>query len=294
MRKLFLFAFILAIIAGSCKNNPFKKTSKKEIQVDNSINKKTSFNNLFIDSNAINSFLASHPEYQKYSQQYSDFYKLRNYQCAWFDSSGMIEQAFNFMNLIGNAVNVYNDSSLYNKQLENEVDSFKTDTADTIIKTSPDIVETELKLTGQFFLYASKVYKGADINIQELGWFIPRKKLDLSVLLDSLIANKSDIENSALPLSDAYKKLLNYLPAYRKIDQSGNWDSIAYPPKSLHKGNTAAVISTIKQKLFALGDLTESDTTDVFDSSLVTAVKNFQTRMGQKPDGVIGTILLNN
>ncbi len=287
MHKIFYCLFTLVIFSFSCRNNPLKNNNK-EVQADQSINKKTSFNNLFIDSNAINIFLTKHPEYEKFRQQYGDFYKVRNYQCAWFDTSGMIEQAYNFINLVGNAVNVYNDSSLYNKNLAAQVDSFKTDTSNAVTKITPDITETELKLTGQFFLYASKVYKGADINIEELGWFIPRKKLDLSVLLDSLIANKSDIKNTDLPLSDSYKRLLDYLPAYRKIDESINWDSIAYPEKSLHKGSGASIIPTIKQRLFALGDLAENDTTDVFDSSLVNAAKNFQARMGMKPDGVIG------
>ena len=175
MRKIVFCLLTLIIIADACKN--FSKKNQKEIQVDQSINKKTSFNDLFIDSNAINTFLTKHPEYEKFRQQYGDFYKLRNYQCAWFDSSGMIEQAFNFMNLISNAVNVYNDSSLYNKQLANEIDAFKKNASDTIDQPTPDITQTELKLTGQFFIYASKIYKGADINIEELGWFIPRKKL---------------------------------------------------------------------------------------------------------------------
>ena len=288
MRKILFCFFSLILITYACKNNPFKN-KPKEIQVDKSITKKTSFNNLFIDSVAIKTFLTKHPEYEKFAQQYSDFYKLRNYQCAWFDSSGMVEQAFNFMNLVSNAVTVYNDSALYNHQLATEVDAFKKNTSDTIIKTTPDITETELQLTGQFFVYASKVYKGADINIEELGWFIPRKKLDLTILLDSLIANKSNIKNTEIPLSDAYKKLLDYLPVYRKIDQQRNWDTIAYPAKSFHEHTSSPVIQTIKRKLFALGDLDENDSTDVFDSSLVTAVKNFQTRMGQKPDGVIGT-----
>ncbi|MEP6681904.1 MAG: L,D-transpeptidase family protein [Parafilimonas sp.] len=285
MRKILLCLFSLSLIIYSCKNH---KNNKEEIQVDESINKKTSYNNLFIDSNAINTFISKHPEFEKFRQQYSDFYKLRNYQCAWFDSTGMIEQAYNFMNLVSNAVSVYNDSSLYNKNLATEVDDFKTDTSTIAIKTTPDIIETELKLTGQFFLYASKIYGGTDINIQELGWFIPRKKLDLSVLLDSLVDNKSQIKNTEIPLSDAYKKLLDYLPAYRKIDQSTTWDSIAYPAKALHAHNTSSIIPTIKQRLLALGDLTENDTTDIFDSSLVTAAKNFQARMGLATDGVIG------
>jgi murein L,D-transpeptidase YcbB/YkuD len=291
MRKtqFYFLSFVLFIFIYSCKNNSLKNKKENKIEVDKSITKTTSFNNLFIDSNTINKFVSNYPEYQKFVQQYSDFYKLRNYQCAWFDSSGMAEQAYNFMNLLSSAVDTYNDSSLYNKKLAEEVNEFKTDTSTKAIKTTPDIIATELKLTGQFFVYASKIYGGSDINIQELGWFIPRKKLDLTTLLDSLIVNKSDITRTEIPLSDAYKKLLDYLPAYRKIDQSVTWDSIAYPDKALHSGNSYAAIPLIKQRLQALGDLQdESDTTDLFDSSLSNAVKSFELRMGTKPDGVIG------
>ena len=287
MRKIFFCSLALVLFIYSCKNNPLKKESK-EVEVDQSITKATSFNNLFIDSNTINTFIAKHPEYAKFSQQYSDFYKVRNYQCAWFDSSGMAEQAYNFMNLVSSAVDTYNDSSLYNKKLAAEVDEYKTDTSTKAIKTTLNITETELKLTGQFFLYASKIYGGSDINIEELGWFIPRKKLDLTILLDSLITNKADIKNTELPLSDAYKKLLDFLPAYRKIEQTVNWDSIAYPAAALKAGKSYPIIPSIKQRLLAFGDLPDNDTTDVFDSSLVDAAKSFQVRMGAKPDGVIG------
>jgi len=200
----------------------------------------------------------------------------------------MGEQAYNFMNLIASAVDTYNDSSLYNRKLANTVDEFKTDTSGKTIKTTKDIVETELKLTGQFFLYASKIYGGTDINIKELGWFIPRKKINLTLLLDSLIANKSDIKNGEIPLSDAYKNLLDYLPTYRKINESSGWDTIAYPEKGIHKGDSSPDIQTIKQRLFDFGDLTENDSTDLYDSSLFKAVKNFQARMGLQTDGVIG------
>lgn len=283
MKNLLWVILLTGIGFYSCKSK-----QKEKIEVDKSINQKTSFNNLFIDSNTIKAFLTKHPEYTKFSQQYGDFYKLRNYQCAWFDSSGIGEQAYNFMNLLANAVDTYNDSSLYNKKLSDEVDAFKIDTSNKSLKATRSITDTELKLTGQFFAYASKIYGGSDINIQELGWFIPRKKLNLSVMLDSLIANKSDIKKSEIPLSNAYKKLLDYLSVYRKIAQTTPWDSLPYPQKAFHKGATSPEIVTIKQRLFALGDLAENDTTDVFDSSMLVAVKKFQVRMGATPDGVIG------
>ena len=288
-RNLFWLSILFGILIYSCDLN---KKNHQKVETDKSITRQTSFNNLFIDSNKINSFIASHPQYKKFQKQYSDFYKQRNYESAWFDSSGITEQANNFLNLLNNAVNTYNDSSLYSKALTGKVDAFKKDTADTIITATPDITQTELMLTGQFFSYASKIYGGSDINVQELGWFIPRKKLDLSTMLDSLIAHKSNEKNAEFPLSDAYKKLLDFLPVYNRLNQQGNWDTIPYPAKALHKKSSSDIIPAIKQKLYALNDLTMQDTTDVFDSSLFTAVKNFEVRMGQTPDGVIGKSFL--
>lgn len=288
-RSLLWLLILFNILIYSCN---LKHKNHQKIETDKSITKQTSFNNLFIDSNTINSFITTHPQYKKFQQQYSDFYKQRNFESAWFDTSGLTEQAYNFMNLLGNAVNTYNDSSIYNKELSQEVNAFKKDTADTVITATPDITQTELMLTGQFFVYASKIYKGSDINIEELGWFIPRKKLDLSTMLDSLIAHKSNLKNSEFPVSESYKKLLDFLPVYNKLNSEGSWDSIAYPAKALHAENSSEIIPVIKQRLYALGDLSEPDTTNVFDTALVKAVKNFQVRTGQTPDAVIGKSFL--
>jgi murein L,D-transpeptidase YcbB/YkuD len=289
MKKNLVWLLILVgVLIYSCDN----KRKHQKVEIDKSITKQTSFNNLFIDSNTITSFITAYPQYKKFQQQYSDFYKQRNFESAWFDTSGLTEQAYNFMNLLGNAVNTYNDSSIYNKELLQEVNAFKKDTADTVITATPDITQTELMLTGQFFVYASKIYKGSDINIEELGWFIPRKKLDLSTMLDSLIAHKSNLKNSEFPVSESYKKLLDFLPVYNKLNSEDAWDSIAYPAKALHKESSSEIIPIIKQRLYALGDLSEPDTTNVFDTALVKAVKNFQVRMGQTPDAVIGKSFL--
>jgi murein L,D-transpeptidase YcbB/YkuD len=287
-KNLVWLSILVGILIYSCEN----KRKHQKVEIDKSITKQTSFNNLFIDSNTITGFISSHPEYKKFQQQYSDFYKQRNFESAWFDTSGITEQAYNFMNLLDNAVNTYNDSSLYNKELVKDVDAFKKDKVDTIIITTHDITQTELMLTGQFFIYASKIYKGSDINTEELGWFIPRKKLDLSTMLDSLIAHRSNLKNSEFPVSESYKKLLDFLPVYNKLNSEGGWDSIAYPSKALHKGNSSEIIPVIKQRLYALGDLSQQDTTDIFDTLLVKAVKSFEIRTGQTPDAVIGKTFL--
>src|SRR5258705_2705841 len=99
-----LIACVLFIAGCNLVQNRKEQQEQKKIELDTSITTQTSFNNLFIDSNTINNFLANHPGYQKFQPQYADFYKQRNFETAWFDSSGITEQAYNFMNLLGHAV----------------------------------------------------------------------------------------------------------------------------------------------------------------------------------------------
>lgn len=114
MRKSFVAVstlFLLFLFA--CKN---QSQQKKEVEIDKSITPANAFNNLFLDSNKIKDFLANHPEYSAYEGQYQDFYKQRNYEYAWFDTSGIGEQAVNFVNLLNSTIVDLNDSSLYNKK----------------------------------------------------------------------------------------------------------------------------------------------------------------------------------
>ncbi|MFX7507334.1 hypothetical protein ABTJ37_23745, partial [Acinetobacter baumannii] len=75
----------------------------------------TSFNNLFFDSSAVNQFLIAYPEYAEYKQQFIDFYTQRNFELAWFDSTGLAEQAHNFYNLQLNYINNIGDSAIYHE-----------------------------------------------------------------------------------------------------------------------------------------------------------------------------------
>ncbi|MGG2329391.1 peptidoglycan-binding protein, partial [Salmonella enterica] len=86
-----------------------------------------------------------------------------------------------------------------------------------------------------------------------------------------------------------YKKLQGYLIKYLEIDRNNLWyDTIAKLNTPLKKGVEDEKILTLKNKLFLLGDLQELDSTNLFDSSLVSAVKKFQRRMGLTIDGSIG------
>src|SRR6476659_6874713 len=113
--KLFIISFVLYACSNNLKNYSNKKNDT--VPVDSSVTLSNAFNDLFLDSTKLQSFIDKHPEYISYQKQYFDFYKQRNYEYAWFDTSGIGEQAVNFVNLLNSTIVDLNDSSLYNKKM---------------------------------------------------------------------------------------------------------------------------------------------------------------------------------
>jgi murein L,D-transpeptidase YcbB/YkuD len=285
MKRIFYLVLTVTIIAIACKN--FK--SRKNIDRDTTINNTTSFNNLFLDSMEVEKFLAEHENFKPYENQYLDFYKQRNYEYAWFDTSGIAEQSHNFLNLLDNTINTLQDSSLYNEQLIKTYNKIAETDKKSISKK--EIEQAELSLTGQFFAYAAKVYKGSDIDASELGWFIPRKKVDLTALLDSALKTKAKETEIYAPLNAQYNQLQQYLTKYFELDKIIA-DTIPRLAKPLKKGVHTDSLIPVKERLFVLGDLAMKDTTNFFDSSLFAAVKKFQRRTGLTVDGSIGNKMI--
>ncbi len=288
MTKKGLFLFLLiAVILTAC--NWIKE--KKQISRDLSINQQTSFNTLFFDSAAINQFLISNADFAGFAQQFNDFYTHRNFEFAWFDSTGLSEQAHNFFNLQNNYISNIGDSTIYNNLLNRFYDSFST------IKFRPvsndkNVLQTELLFTGQFFKYAAKVYKGADLDMAELGWFIPRKKINLTALLDSVIEKKAENPDQFAILNSQYKALEKVVFQYIALEKLETPDTIPYISKSLKIGDSAEIIGLIKNRLNVLQDDIKLASTNWFDSLMLVSVKKFQKRYGLLVDGAVGNKMI--
>ncbi len=284
MKQTITICTLIILSNYGCKN--FGKQNKQPIIQDTSINLQTSFNNLFFDSSNLATFINTDSNFQNFSQQFFDFYKHRNFEFAWFDTNGLVEPAHNFYNLQNNYITTYTDSSLFNKQLQQLFSTVSNTTSPSLIKEQ-DALTLELLLTGQFFKYASKVYQGSDINAAELGWFIPRKKINIAATLDSILQTKNNQPSTYEPLNSQYRLLEKYLIKYNQLLQNTDWETIVIQ-KNLQKGDSTKVISTIKKRLFLLGDLSNEDSTIVFDSTMLKAVNQFQRRMGLPNSGTIG------
>jgi len=283
MKKAILF-ILLCVIAVACNK---KKSQVPQIAVrDTTITVTNSYTELFIDTTALDRFAASHPMQDSLSNKMHSFYNHRNYQFAWFFPDGLAEFASTFLGMQNDYINYSGDSSLYNPSLLNAIDSLakqkRIDPNDTLV------ISTELQLTQQFFKYAGLAYAGNNqLNTQELNWYIPRKKINPEIFLDSLIKNKAKNLSAYEPVNRQYNLLKEKLLKYDQIKNEIQLTPVE-TTKKFKEGKSDPLIPAIKKHLFLLGDLTDADSSAIFDSTLTVAVKQFQARMGLKPSGETG------
>ncbi|HSC52988.1 MAG TPA: L,D-transpeptidase family protein [Phnomibacter sp.] len=279
-------SILVGIFLVACNMSAEKKPEL--MPVDTTINKENAYIGAFLDSAYVAQFLQGAKLSKADSAGFLSFYRDRNFQYAWFDSAGMTEQAYNFINLYTGYRQSMNDSVLYNAALDKAVEGWMEDS--TQHKPERDeIASMEMLLSKQFFLYSEKAYGvNASIDLPDLGWFIPKKKLDPKVFLDSVVlAGGRDIQQLA-PVHPMFEQLRKALSAYTSIALKYKFDSIAFAAKKYTVGDSAADIGRIKERLHILGDLPAEDSGNVYTKATAKGVKQFQQRMGIAADGVAG------
>lgn len=290
MKPLFYLAIITGGLFVCCKQSPEQKTVPVAPR-DRSITSTNSFSELFMDSAALEKFIGAKKMHDSMANRLRSFYNSRNYQYAWFFNDGLAPYAGTFRQMQNDYISYSGDSVLNNPALQQLIDSFsnKQDrfTADSTV------LQTELGLTWQFFRYASRAYQGRrSIDMKDLGWYIPRKRINVVSLLDSMIRSKKDLSQLE-PVNRQYNLLKDHLLKYYAIEKQGGWQPIPVPKKNYTAGDSSQIIVAIKKRLQLTGDLSGAGTTPVYDDSLQAAVKNFQRRYGISDNGVINKNLVN-
>ena len=115
---------------------------------DESITVNNAYSTLFFDSTAMESFIASQSLGDTLADRMRSFYNSRNYQFAWFDSTGLTENVYSFLSMQGQYISYSRDSSLYNPFLQQLQDSLLTDNSRFKINEA-DRLQAELVLTEQ-------------------------------------------------------------------------------------------------------------------------------------------------
>lgn len=270
----------------SCKQNGSNQLNAK-VKRDTTITAAISVNQLFFDSTRMENFIQTQKFHDSLVKALRNYYNGRNYQYAWFYENGLAEYANTFFENYYDYLSYSGDSSLFSPELKSNYDSITG--GNYIFKPADELVlRTELLLTAQFFRYARRAYMGKNqINPRELEWYIPRKKINPSALLDSLLVHKGEDFSEFEPIHPQYKLLKGYLLKYYEIERAGGWKPVKMKEKQLKLGDTSVTIPAVKQYLFLTGDLQQIDSGNVFDAKLELALKEFEKRYGFKEDGII-------
>lgn len=249
MKTFILAALLLCSCIISCTSPASKCEAQQQkiIPRDTSLNSTVSYSDFFIDSLTMEKFIAAQSKKDSLGFKLRNFYNKRNYQSAWFFKEGIAESATSFHEIYNDYIAYSGDSSLYNARLEKLYDTVITNNLPPENSLS---IETELWLTTAFFQYATKAYQGnSQINTKELDWFIPRKRIDVAALLDSMLKNKGKNLSAYEPVNRQYNLLKEQLLKYYAIEKNGGWKTIAANKKSYKINDTAVALVSIKKKI---------------------------------------------
>lgn len=290
MIKKLLAACIFFTLIVSCNNSSKKEAKKEKKKIskrDYSINASNAYSDIFFDSMQLVNFLAENKVDEDLSRRMISFYNVRNYQYAWFSTGGLTEQARGFGNIHNYQTNYAGDSTLRDKNLKVKMDDYSAEEDGFIVSAGDkNIFDTELNLTRHFIIYTLNNYDKV-VKRKLMERFIPVKKIDPLVLADSLLTKRQkDIEKYE-EANKAYKLLREKLEQYVAIAKKGGWQQITSPPKlRLQKGSTSPLVLQVKARLQLTGDMA-ADTSNIFNDAMEAGIKNFQSRYGYSPTGML-------
>lgn len=252
---------------------------------DTTVTRENAYNNLFLDSATVDVFLKSIPEGGR--NNILNFYNGRNYEFAWFNDNGLVVQAEGFWDVHNNYLLQSADSSFFDVELHDVMDTLLY--ADSIPQLGREVlIQTELLLTKHFFEYIQIAF-GPSANPKELQWHIPKRKLNIAAMLDSLQASGS---KDWQPLNPAFHRLQKAIFRYSLMKKENTWPLLETSKKKWRKGSNASFVKAVKRRLNFEGYYNPHDTSSVFSDSLERTIMRIQINYGMRPTGTIDQLLV--
>jgi murein L,D-transpeptidase YcbB/YkuD len=279
MKILYSFvAIIMLFIVVSCnsksKDKDLKNTSKKvelpELK-------------LTIDTTSISKFYQEYPKLEKFKKDVASLYAEKKATQLWLDNKGVVE----FGNTLFNKYRSLEDEGLkanfpYNDKI--------TPIFERISDNKLSQIDTDLMITNLYFYYAEKVFSGVDEKTStSLEWLLPRKKVNYQAFSDSIFKHATINDDNKSKMFSQYYKLRDVLKRYREIEKKGGWKTIEVEDdfKSLKEGDSVATIAQIRERLYITGDIKENNKSELCDSTLISAMKDYEFHHGNTPKNII-------
>mgnify|MGYP000908152162 CR=1 FL=1 len=153
----------------------------------------------------------------------------------------------------------------------------------------------DILMTKSFKKFSTHLFKGK-ITASSIypDWALAQKQLNSNSLLEEALKNHSitEVLDRCRPPHRVYTELRNSLKYLKSLPDDNNFQKISIT-ESIRPNDSSAVISSIKKRLIYWGDLTNNDSTLIYNKATVKAIKKFQNRHGIYPDGIIGKSTVN-
>jgi murein L,D-transpeptidase YcbB/YkuD len=295
IKKIVYMLVLSLVLCTSCKTRGRRLWQRANPQNeegvsirDHSITKENAYNDIFLDSTAFEKFVADNTVDDSVSSNMRDFYNVRNFQYAWFDSKGLTEPALGFRSLYK-----FKTDSI-NKKLDQQLDNLLL-RDQTIDPSDPSIIKLEMQLTKRFVQFILDSYQDDNITARNLESFVPIRKQPVFELADSILSRKSEDAVNFAKINPAFNALREQLKIYLPIAKKGNWDTVSSSKAKYVVGKNFPGIIQFKNRLKASGEFTVADdTTNTFTPELAAAIQSYQSTHGITPDGKITSALVKS
>ena len=158
-----------------------------------------------------------------------------------------------------------------------------------------DAVKFDLALTVCAMRYISDLHIGK-VNPKRVAFFLKdeSKKYDLAEFLRDHIVNATDVSAALAqvePPYPGYRRTIQALQKYIEFAKQDEGEQLPPVQKAILPGQSYSGIPRVARLLRLVGDLPQDVNVSpdhlIYDGALVSAVKNFQRRLGRDPSGLI-------
>ena len=208
----------------------------------------------------------------------ADVYHSREYLPVWSDDRGALPIAGELLSLVADAAREGLEPTRY-----------PIDRARALVESAPsvdELAELELLLSATWLSYARDVSLGRVEPVALDSLWQRGSGLALAETFRQALIGDDPVEalRDLAPSSQGYARLRLALGRYRALAAAA-WAPLPDGP-ALEPGATGPPVAALRERLIALGDLSDSVSSTAYDSSLAAAVRRFQERHGLAPDGI--------
>lgn len=264
-----------------------KKESKSVSKRNYYINTSNSYSDFSFDSSMLAEYISKNTLPDSIARRMTSFYNTRNYQFAWFSTTGVTEQGRGFWNMYKYYHTYEPEKVIKSETLVKKMDNLIADDDENWSGRDKNLVQTEIALTEHFIrFFMSNTEKGY-IKRKEMERWVPYVTGDPIKLADSLVNKKHKDDKYYEDINPNYGNLKKFLGEYVAIYKKGGWPLVEGKASSFKPGSTGTQIQLLKRRLQVSGDMPGADSSQVWNDTLKAAVENFQYRHGYTPSGTL-------